>query len=154
MYRNFYRIAGILIVLAYWSQSANAQSGTLVGNYGGLSGDNWAAAWVDLEEVQDFFEGERLCLFIGGSEFVLVRFLPQGAEEEDPRRDLGVDNGQHTVPESGALEITLVDNHPETVQISVHGGKRAWHHMFPEGNGPPSWKAGGARRLSGNDICQ
>ena len=142
-------IAVMFVVFAGLSHQSSAQSCPLQGTPGSASSGDWAAAWLDLREVQDFSADQRLCLHINGSRYVLVRLLPEG---EDPGNPVGIDNGQYTVPDSGALEITLEDDHPDTVQISVHGFKRAWDHVFPEGNGKPKLKR--VCLLAGNDVCQ
>lgn len=128
------------------AQPASAQ--TLVGTSGNGAGAGWASAWIDLAQHEAFSKGEEICLRVSGANWVKVRFLPVGAS---PSQEVGIEGGVHEVPQNGALEITLVSNHPRVEQISVHGGSSAWGKPFPEGNGEPTLHS--AERLAEGNLC-
>lgn len=98
------------------------------------SSDQWGSGWLDLAKASDFKVGERLRLSIGGSaRKVIVRLLAKGQAPDDPVGIVGI----FEVPKDGKLEVTLDDDYPGTIQISVHGGPNPWG-KFPlgGGNGP------------------
>ena len=94
------------------------------------------SAWIDLSSPVDFKEGDKLRLtLMGRATKVLVRFLPQGSNPDQP---VGIASGARPfeVPKSGVVVLTLEEDHARTIHISVHGGPRPWGISLGERNGP------------------
>ncbi|MGD0076593.1 MAG: hypothetical protein ABSD31_20025 [Candidatus Binataceae bacterium] len=95
----------------------------------------WGAGWVDLDHPVNFKRGDKIMLKIGGTaEKVIIRFLEKGKSPDDP---VGIDSGALPVPTDRTVSIILKNDHPQTEQISVHGGEDPWG-LYPLGehNGP------------------
>ena len=96
----------------------------------------WKSGWLDLDPPVDFRSGDIIRLKIGGTaERIIVRFLTVGESPGDP---VGIEGG--ALPVQGAdrtVDLTLKGDHPQTKQISVHGGSNPWG-LYPlgENNGP------------------
>jgi len=106
-----------------------------------LKGDIGASAksgsgWLVLHPPVSFKHGERIMIKVGGTaDKVIVRFLPKGGSPDDP---VGIDGGAQPVPPTDrTIYVTLQYDHPDTEQISVHGGSNPWG-LYPlgENNGP------------------
>ena len=104
------------------------------------SSEGSCSSWLDLPGLIDFRHGEVLGFEIGSNgsarvSKVLIRFLPKNG---NPESDAGVD-GSIDLPQSdGMVQYTLREDHPSTVQISVHGGLNPWgKYPLVEGNGCP-----------------
>jgi hypothetical protein len=115
--------------------SAHAPSSQRVKGSTGTS-KKWHSSWINLDAIEDFRQGERLKLRVGGkARKIIVRFLPQGEDSGDP---VGVDGGALDVPPDGIVIVTLEDDHPRVEQISIHGGANPFG-LYPlgEDNGDP-----------------
>lgn len=105
----------------------------LIGRIG--SSSLWGSGWIDLDMRTNFRRGDTVTLKIGGAaESIVVRFLSKGNDPNDPA---GIDGGVVRVPENRVVQITLNEDHPDVIQISVHGGPNPWN-LYPlgGGNGP------------------
>lgn len=99
------------------------------------SSTRWGSGWIDLDVVTSFKRGEKLQIRVGGTAHsILVRFLPEGSNPNDP---VGIDGGIIKVPENRIVQVTLEEDHDNIEQISVHGGPNPWD-LYPMGddNGP------------------
>lgn len=112
---------------------ASTHSESLQGRVG--SSTQWGSGWLDLNAVTSFKSGEKLQFRVGGTAHsILIRFLPEGANPNDP---VGIDGGIIKVPEDRIVQVTLQEDHENVEQISVHGGPNPWD-LYPMGddNGP------------------
>jgi hypothetical protein len=112
--------------------ATSAYSQPLHGHFGWSA--HWGSGWIDLDTPVDFRQGEKIELRVGGTATkVLVRFLRKGDGPEDPN---GIDGGIVDVQKDRTIVLTLEDEHPSTIQISVHGGAHPWQYDLGGGNGP------------------
>ena len=106
----------------------------LVGRTG--SSATWGSGWIDLPNPVSFFKGEKLRIRVGGTaERVVVRLAQKGADSDS---SAGVIPLIIPVPrENRIIELSLTEEKPQVVQISVHGLSNPWNE-FPLGssNGP------------------
>ena len=112
---------------------ASTHSQSLQGRVGAST--QWGSGWIDLDVVASFKQGEKLQITVGGTAHsILVRFLPEGGNPNDP---VGIDGGIIKVPENRIVQVTLQEDHENVEQISVHGGPNPWD-LYPMGddNGP------------------
>jgi hypothetical protein len=112
-----------------------AYSEVLQGRIG--SSPEWGSGWIDLAPPVGLKRGATLNLVVGGSaNRIVVRLLPEGGNPNDP---VGIVEPDAPVPPSKIVLLHLMEDHPKTCQISVHGGDNPWG-MFPlgRGNGPAS----------------
>lgn len=123
----FFVIIGTLLV----SPSISAE--ILSGETGDSS--KWGSGWIDLDTPKDFKVGDKLLLSIGGTAAnIKVRLLPKG---RSPDSTAGMIEGVVAVPKSRTVEIELYSDHPQVIQISVHGGAKPWGKYSLGGdNGP------------------
>lgn len=142
------KLFAVVPLFASFAFSAIAKSEPILGIYESANGSGWAASWLALDQPQDFGREERLCLRLDGSADVVVRLLPKDREANQP---VGIDGGIRTVADDGVLEVTLVTDHRDTIQISVHSGAGAWQWKFPQGN--PDRILLSAERLSHSQSC-
>jgi hypothetical protein len=106
-----------------------ASAVALNGNFG-MSAE-WESGWLDLPAPMGFRQGDRLALTVAGSaRKIIVRLLSQGASADSP---MGIVGGPVSVPSSGIVEVTLLQDYPTVRQISVHGGQNPWG-LFDLGN--------------------
>lgn len=122
-------ILSMVIVLA---TAASAEQ--LTGKIGSASGPDWQSSWIDLTNATNFRRGEKLKIMVRGSaENVVVRLLPSGAH---PTSSDGIVGDVMKVPKDGVLQIQLPEERRNIVQISVHGGQKAWDISLGGKNGP------------------
>ncbi|HHT9114638.1 MAG TPA: hypothetical protein ACFYD0_15125 [Candidatus Wunengus sp. YC65] len=108
--------------------TSNLSAESLDGAIG--SSTRWSVGWIDLTKISDFKKGDRLKITVGGTaKKVLIRFLPRGADPNDP---VEIDGGPRQVPSDRVLEAILETDHYKIIQISVHGGPNPWGY-FPLG---------------------
>jgi hypothetical protein len=121
-----------LFLVVVMSSSLVAYSGTLKGKVG--SSSQWGSGWIDLVPVVDLRQGDKLKLTIGGTaKRIVVRLLAMG---EDPSDPVGIVDTDVPVPQDRVVTVTLKEEHPRTVQISVHGGPNPWNkYSLGGGNG-------------------
>lgn len=119
-------LAGLLAApLASNAQSLNCNLG---------ASDRWGSGWCDLNPPVTFSAGVCLKLGVGGSaNRVVARILGRG---QDPNQAVGLVTDSVSVPQDRQLILKLQRQYPNSAQISIHGGKAAWHIRFPESNGP------------------
>jgi hypothetical protein len=121
----------LTIVLAL---TAVAGAEQLTGKIGSGSGPDWQSSWIDLTKETNFRRGEKLKMTLRGSaENVVVRLLPSGAH---PSSSDGIIGDVKKMPRDGVLQIQLPEEHLNVVQISVHGGPKAWDISLGSKNGP------------------
>jgi len=119
------------MVLAVFT-SASAEQ--LLGKIGSAAGPDWQSSWIDLTDATNFEKGENLKLAVyGGAENVVVRLLPSGAH---PTSSDGIVGNVMKVPKDGILQVRLPEDRRNVVQISVHGGQKAWAISLGVKNGP------------------
>lgn len=100
------------------------------------SSSRWGSGWCDFEHPINLTKGTCLRLSIGGTaRRVLIRILRAG---EDPNEPVGLLQGclPFTVPNNRKIIIKLEKTYSNVVQISVHGGRRAWQCYLGNNNGP------------------
>jgi hypothetical protein len=124
--RNLLVLAAVLAApLASHAESLNCALGT---------SDQFGSGWCDLNPPVTFPAGVCLQLGVGGSaNNVVVRILGRG---QDPTQAVGLVTNSVTVPQNRQLIVKLQRQYPNSTQVSIHGGKAAWHIRFPESNGP------------------
>jgi len=106
----------------------------LMGKIGSAVGADWQSSWMDLSTMTTFKTGEKLIITTHGSaENIVVRLLPQGAH---PTSSEGIIGSIIRVPKDGILRIELKETHKNVVQISIHGGQKAWDFSLGDKNGP------------------
>lgn len=107
----------------------------LQGIPGAADGPSWSSAWLELSTPTLLKKGDTLRLEIAGdAKKVVVRLLPEGA---DPSKDTGVLGNPLAVSKGGTVEVPpLTRDYPKVVQISVHGGAKAWKQVLGTDNGP------------------
>jgi len=87
---------------------------------------------VDISQ-KDFKRGDTITIKVGGeAKKVLVRFLSRGDDPNDP---VGIE-GEAIPVKNKTVKLTLQQDHPQVVQISVHGGSNPWGYNLGDGNGP------------------
>lgn len=83
----------------------------------------WNSGDIALTQPVDFKEGDRLRIQLGGkAKRVVVRLLPKG---EAPETSVGA-IGIFEVPQNRIVEVTLTEERPQVIQVSVHGGPNPW----------------------------
>lgn len=98
----------------------------------------WNSSWIDLATPVALKAGDRVRLQLEGSKgnarAVIVRLLENG---KDPNQPTGIltDKGIE-VPEDQMIEVEVPRNFSQVVQLSVHGGTRAWSYYLGHLNGP------------------
>lgn len=113
---------------------ATASAEQLTGKIGLASGPEWQSSWIDLTNATNFRKGEKLKIMVRGSaENVVVRLLPSGAH---PTSSDGIIGNVTKVPKDGVLQVQLSEDRRNVVQISVHGGQKAWDISLGGKNGP------------------
>lgn len=96
--------------------------------------ERWNSGWCDLEPPVTFSNGICLKLGIGGTATkVVVRILGNG---QDPNQPVGIATDAMSIPTDRQLIINLKRQYPNSSQVSVHGGKAAWHIKLGDSNGP------------------
>lgn len=126
------KIALILITMLVLTAVANAEQ--LTGKIGSASGPDWQSSWIDLAKATNFGRGEKLKIMLRGSaENLVVRLLPSGAH---PSSSDGIVGDVRKMPKDGVLQIQLPEERRNVVQISVHGGQKAWDISLGSKNGP------------------
>ncbi len=130
MIRDRFVATAIPIVLFLLTTVAYSES--LSGRLG--SDAQRGRGWIDLDRPTDFKQGEALKLKVGlTATKVLVRLLKRG---DDQNEDNGIDGGIVEVPKARTILITLREDHPSTIQISVNGGPNPWGYFLGKDNGP------------------
>jgi hypothetical protein len=112
------------------------QTGTKALYLDGIAGasSRWGAGWIDFVKPMDFETNDRLRLKVGGTaEKIIVRLLEEGQFPDEPA---GIVGYSIEVPKDRIVEIVLHKAHKKIVQISVHGGPKAWHFPLGADNGP------------------
>lgn len=118
----------LVVISVIVSSTINLSAESLDGAIG--SSSRWSVGWLDLEKITDFKKGDRLKITVGGTaKKILLRFLPKGADPNDP---IGIDGGPRQVPNSRVIEVVVESDHKNIRQISVHGGPNPWGD-FPLG---------------------
>jgi len=126
------KTALILTVVLVMTTVAGAEQ--LTGKIGSASGQDWQSSWIDLTKATNFQRGERLKITLRGSaENLVVRLLPSGAH---PSSSDGIVGDVRKMPKSGVLQVQLPEGRRNIVQISVHGGQKAWDISLGSKNGP------------------
>jgi hypothetical protein len=96
--------------------------------------DQWGSGWCDFRAPMNLAQGICMRLLIGGTaNQILVRVLRDG---EDPNRPVGLLGDPMSVPKDRKVIIKLDRTYSNVVQISVHGGRKAWHISLGGQNGP------------------
>jgi len=122
----------LLAMVLALTTAANADK--LAGKFGSASGADWQSSWIDLSEATNFGQGDKLRITLRGSaENIVLRLLPSGAH---PSSSDGIVGGVRQMPRNGVLEIQLSEERHDVVQISVHGGQKAWNISLGSQNGP------------------
>jgi len=124
----------LIVTLVFFVQPVASQTAAV--QIHGTTGSDPAgeSSWLDLNVPTSFMAGDTLSLTVTGSEMVIIRLLPQGISADQL---VGVVGGPRVVPASNIVEIELQEDHPDVVQISVHGGSQAWNCFFTHTNGSP-----------------
>ncbi len=124
------RVLVFFAFVAIYGLVAHAES--LTGRVGVSS--QYGSGWIDLKPIKRFKAGDKLRLKIGGTaQKIVVRLLPEGGDPNDP---VGVVETDLAVPRGRVVTVTLKEDHPMTMQISVHGGPKPWTYSLGENNGP------------------
>ena len=132
----------ILTVVLVLATTASAQQ--LTGKIGSGAGPDWQSSWIDLTNATNFRRGDKLKITVHGTaENVVVRLLPSGAH---PSSSEGIVGNVMKVPKDGVLQVQLSEERRNVVQISVHGGQKAWDISLGGKNGPVTLT--GVERLS------
>lgn len=109
----------------------------IAGELGGFIGysDQWGSSWFDLGSIADFNKGDmiRVTLQDNRATSVLIRLLREGQSPENP---VGIVGGRAVPVVNGSVTVTLQQDYPRIKQISVHGGRKAWHFDLGASNGP------------------
>lgn len=94
------------------------------------------SSWLDINPPMEFKSGEKIKIrLIQKPTKVLIRFLPFSGDPNDYKQ---LEGGPIDFPKNEDLVIELQQNHPETKQISVHGGPKPWGIFdLGAGNGCP-----------------
>ena len=122
-----------VVILGTMFVSVGSQAQALLGSTGSAAGDLWQSTWLDLKPSITFKKGEILRIRLeGDAENVLVRLLP---EKSDPTSADGIEGDVRKVPANRTLVITLMRDHPNVKQISVHAGKEAFARPLGGNNG-------------------
>ena len=130
MMRGRFLAIAIPIVLLVLTTVAYSES--LPGHLG--SDAQRGRGWIDLDRPTDFKQGETLKLKVGlTATRVLVRLLKK---YDDPNEPNGIVGGIVEVPKDRTILITLREDHPSTIQISVNGGPNPWKYLLGIDNGP------------------
>ena len=130
MKRKACLLVAFIVTLLSVQQTASAQP--LDCSYGWS--DRWGSGWCDLQAPMNLAEGACISLLIGGTaNNILVRVLRDG---EDPNQAVGLLGGPISVPENRNVIVRLRRTYSNVVQISVHGGRKAWHIPLGNQNGP------------------
>ena len=128
------RIITVLILVAVLAIAAIASAEQLTGKIDSAAGPNWQSSWIDLPRAINFRHGEKLKIKLRGSaENIIVRLLPSGVH---PTSSAGILGGIRKMPKDGILQIQLPEDRNNVVQISVHGGQKAWDISLGSKNGP------------------
>jgi hypothetical protein len=132
MYANLFKRILLPVTLAAAAGFAIAEP--VDGTTGSGSGSGWQSSWLDLTPPISFKKGEKLAIKVDGTaENVLVRLLPASG---DPSSPVGIEGKSRKVPGDQVVLIVLERDHPNTKQISVHGGTSAWNTPLGANNGP------------------
>ncbi len=124
----------VFVVTVVLMLVATASAEQLKGKIGSAAGPDWQSSWIDLISMTNFRRGEKLKIAVHGSaENVVVRLLPQGIH---PSSSEGIVGDVMKVPKNGVLEVQLKEERRNVVQISVHGGQKAWDISLGSKNGP------------------
>ena len=117
--------AAILLISA-------ARSETLIGKPGKASGNEWCAAWWDLQTSRRFVKGEKLCVAAQGGPSVFVRLLPDTSPYDG---DDGLLQGIRTIPSGGGtLAVNVPSDTTLVKQVSIHSCESAWGTSIPGNN--------------------
>ncbi|MCP4367382.1 MAG: hypothetical protein GY797_04590 [Deltaproteobacteria bacterium] len=94
----------------------------------------YGVGWLDLDNITDFKEGDKLRLRIGGeAKRVLVRLLPKTSF---PDSSDGVVGRAIDVQENRIVVVVLKSDRSAIKQVSVHGGSNPWgKYSLGESNG-------------------
>lgn len=126
------KTASIVAVVLVLTTGASAEQ--LTGKIGSASGPDWQSSWIDLTKAANFQRGEKLKITLRGSaENIVVRLLPSGAH---PSSSDGIVGEVWKMPKDGILQVQLPEERRNVVQISVHGGQKAWDISLGSRNGP------------------
>ena len=124
----------LLIISVALTLGPAASAEQLIGRIGSASGPSWQSSWIDLTNAINFKQGEKLKITVRGSaDKVIVRLLPSGAH---PSSSVGIVGNVMEVLKDGILQIKLPEERRNIVQVSVHGGQKAWDINLGAKNGP------------------
>jgi len=129
--KAFLLLAVFIIILSIDGKVIGQPLNCLLG-----SSSRWGSGWCEFEPPINLMKGTCLRLAIGGTaNKVLIRILRAG---EDPNEPIGLLRGciPFTVPNDRKIIISLERTYSNVVQISVHGGRQAWHCNLGSNNGP------------------
>jgi hypothetical protein len=93
----------------------------------------FGSSWMDFEALQTFSKGDTLGIRLedDNAKCVLVRLL---GRNDDPNDRIGIVGGPCKVGSDRIVSVTLVGDHPNVRQISVHGGA-PWGQTLAPNNG-------------------
>jgi hypothetical protein len=123
------RLFVAIMAAAFAQQTVNAQPLDCSYNWS----ERWGSGWCDLKSPIKLAKNTCVSLSIGGSaNQILVRVLKNG---EDPNQPIGILDTK-TVPKNRQVTVEFRKEYLNVVQISVHGGRKAWHIALGNQNGP------------------
>ena len=129
--RNRITILSVLLMLAAGSEPVSSQVTQRLAGAIGID-QRYGSGYLDLKPTVSFHAGDHLRIHVGGSAAkVVVRLLPKGVSPDSP--SIIVREAQ-IVPPGRIFEVVLVQDYPDIVQISVHGGPNPWN-LYPLGAG-------------------
>ena len=124
----------VLILTTVLVLTTVASAEQLTGKIGSASGPDWQSSWIDLTKATNFARGENIKITLRGSaENIVIRLLPSGAH---PSSSDGIVGDVRKMPKDGVLRIQVPEERRNVVQISVHGGQKAWNINLGSKNGP------------------
>jgi hypothetical protein len=122
-----------MIVGAAMLIASTARAQPITGTLGVDEGDGWYSSFLDVKPSMSFMKGETLVIRLeGDAENIFVRLLP---EKSTAKSQEGIDGDSRKVPSNHIVEITLLSDHPNVKQISVHSGHSAWERPLGANNG-------------------
>ena len=129
----------ILFATAHMWVSAGGGAAQAMVSLAGTRGqsDEFHSAWLNLDPVQTFKDGDELVIRVAGSaNNVLVRLLGRDMDPNHWEWLIGFD---HASPTDRILRVVLDRDYTNVMQISLHGGANPWDLSppFPPNNGNP-----------------